>query len=66
MSNSTIRKGFEDLERCFRDKRRVFSLVLEIYRRVNSMKRSKKTAYKELKILRNCKAPIRTPPVYYI
>jgi len=48
------------------DKRRVFSLVLEIYSKVNSIKRSKRTAYKELEILRNYKAPIGILPIYYI
>jgi len=61
-----MRKGFRNLKRSPRDKRRVFSLVLKIYNRVNSTKRSKKTTYKELEILRNCKAPIGTLPVYYI
>jgi hypothetical protein len=49
-----------------RDKRRVSSLLLEIYNRVNSIRRSKKAAYKELEILKNCKAPIGAPHVYYI
>jgi len=34
--------GPRDLERFPRDKRRVFSLALEIYSRVNSIKRSKR------------------------
>jgi hypothetical protein len=41
-------------------------MVLEIYSRVNSIKRSKRTAYKELEILRNYKVSIRILPVYYI
>jgi len=48
------------------DKRSVFSLVLEVYSRVNSIKRSKKTAYKELELIRTYKAPIEILPVYYI
>ena len=48
------------------DKRRISSLALEIYSRVNSIKRSKRIAYKELEILKNYKAPIRILPVYYI
>ena len=55
-----------DLEGTPRDKRRVSGLLLEIRSRVNSTKRSKKTAYKELEILRNCKAPIGVLYVYYI
>jgi len=66
MSSSNIRKGLRDLEGPPRDKKRVSSLVLEIYSRVNSIKRSKRTAFKELKILKNYKAPIGILPVYYI
>jgi hypothetical protein len=66
MSSSTIRRGLRDLERSPRDKRRVSSLALEIYSRVNGIKRSKRTAYKELEILRKYKAPIGILPVYYI
>ena len=36
--------------------------MLEIYSRVNSIKRSKKTTYKELEIIRNYKAPIGILP----
>ena len=39
--SSIIRRDLRDLERSPRDKRRVSSLVLEIYSRVNSIKRSK-------------------------
>ena len=66
ISSSTIRRDLGDLERSPRDKRRVSGLALEICSRVNSTKRSKRTAYKESEILRNYKAPIRTPPVYHI
>ena len=66
MSSSTIRRDLRDLEGSSRDKRRISSLVPEIYSRVNSIKRSKRIAYKELEILRNYKAPIRILPVYYI
>jgi hypothetical protein len=66
ISSSTIRRSPRDLDGFPRDRRRVSSLVLEIYSRVNSTKRSKRTAYKELEILRNCKAPIGILPVYYI
>ena len=40
--------------------------VLKIYSKVNSIKKSKRTAYKKLKILRNYKVPIGTPLIYYI
>ena len=66
MRSSTIRKGFKDSEKSLKNKRRVSSLVLKIYSKVNSIKRSKRTAYKELKFLKNYKALIGTPPVYYI
>ena len=65
-NSSTKRRDPRDLKRFPRDKRRVSSLVLEIYSRVNSIKRSKRTAYKELEILRNYKVSIETLPVYYI
>ena len=65
-NSSTIRRDLRDLERSPRDKRKVSSLALEIYSRVNSIKRSKRTAYKELEILRNYKVSIRILPVYYI
>jgi len=61
-----MRRGFGDLKRSPKNERRVSSLALEIYSKVNSMKKSKKTTYKKLEILRNCKAPIETLPVYYI
>ena len=66
ISSNTIKKGFRDLEKYPKNKRRVFSLVLKIYRRVNSIKRSKKIAHKELENLKNCKVFIGIPPVYYI
>jgi len=66
MSSSTIKRGLRDLKRSFKDKRRVFSLVLKIYNRVNGIKRSKKTTYEELENLKNCKVPIGILPVYYI
>jgi len=66
MSSSTRRRGLRDLEGFPRDKRGVSSLTLEIRSRVNNIKRTKKTQSKDLEILRNCEAPIRTPPVYYI
>jgi len=66
MSSSTRRRGPRDLEGFPRDKRRVSGLILEIYSRVNNTKRTKKTQSKDLEILRNCKAPIRTLPVHYI
>ena len=65
-SSSTIRRSPGDLDGSPRDRRRVSSLVLEIRSRVNSMKRIKRTAYKELENLRNYRALIGTPPVYYI
>ena len=61
-----MKRGPRDLKGFFKDKKRVFSLVLKTYNRVNSTKRSKRTAYKKLKILKNCKVSIGTPPVYYI
>ena len=54
------------MEGFLRDKRRVSGLLLEIRSKVNSTKRSKKTAFKELEILRNFKVPIGAPHVYYI
>ena len=65
-NSSTIRKGPGDLKGFLRDKKRVSSLVLETRSRVNSIKRSKRTAYKKSKFLKNCKALIGTLPVYYI
>ena len=65
-NSSTIRRGPGDLKGFPRDKRRVSGLVPEICSRVDSIKRSKRIAYKKLEILRNCKAPIGTPPVYYM
>jgi hypothetical protein len=50
MNSNTIRRGLRDLEKSPRDKRRVFNLILKIHSKINSIKRSKKTAYKELKI----------------
>ena len=41
-------------------------MVLKIYRRVNNTKKSKKTVYKKLEILKNYKVLIGTPPVYHI
>ena len=61
-----MRRGFGDLKGLLRDKKRVFNLVLEIYNKINGMKRSKRTAYKELEIIKNYKVSIRIPPVYYI
>jgi len=66
MSSSTRRRGPRDLEGFPRDKRRVSSLTLEIRSRVNNTKRTKKIQSEDLEILRNCKVPIRTPPVHYI
>jgi len=66
ISSSTRRRGPGDLERFPKDKKRVSGLTLEIRSRVNNIKRTKKTQSEDLEILRNCKAPIRTPPVYYI
>jgi len=66
MSSSTKRRGLRDLEGFPRDKRRVSGLTLEIYSRVNNIKRTKKIQSKDLEILRNYKASIRTLPVYYI
>jgi len=66
MSSSNIRKGLRDLKGPPRDKKRVSSLALEIRSRVNGIKRSKRTAYKELKKFKNCKVPIETLLVYYI
>jgi len=66
MSSSIRRRGPRDLKGFLRDKRRVSGLILEIRNRVNNIKRTKKTQSKDLEILRNCKVPIRTPPVYYI
>ena len=61
-----MRRGPRDLKGFPRDKRRVSGLVLKIYNRVNSIKKSKRIAYKELEILRNYKVPIGILPVYYI
>ena len=61
-----MRRGPKDLKGFPKNKKRVSSLVLEIYNKVNSTKRNKKIAYKELKILRNCKAPIGILLIYYI
>ena len=61
-----MRRGPGDLKGFLRNKKKVSSLVLEIYSKVNSIKRSKRIAYKESEILRNCKVPIGTPPVYHI
>ena len=66
MNSSTIRRGPGDLKEFPKDKRRVSGLALEIRSRVDGIKRSKRTAYKELEILRNCKASIGIPPIYYI
>ena len=66
ISSSTKRRGPRDLEGFLRDKRRMSSLALEIYCKINSIKRTKKTQSKDLEILGNYKAPIRAPPVYYI
>ena len=63
ISSSTKRRGPRDLDKVPRDKGRASGLALEIYSRVNSIKRSKRTAYKEFKNLRNYKAPIRILPV---
>ena len=61
-----MRKGLGHLKGFLRDKKRVSSLILKIYNRINSIKRSKRTAYKELNFLRNYKVLIGTPPVYHI
>ena len=66
ISSSTRRRGPRDLEGFLRDKRRVSGLILEIYNRVDNIKRTKKTQSEDLEILRNYKAPIRTLPVHYI
>jgi len=66
ISSSTKRRGPRDLKGFPRDKKRVSGLTLEIRGRVNNIKRTKKTQSKDLEILRNYKAPIRTPPVHYI
>src|SRR6266567_1773478 len=65
-NSSTIRRGPRDSKEFPGDKRRVSGLALEIYSRVNGIKRSKRTAYKESEILRNYKAPIGTSPVYHM
>ena len=64
INSSTIRRGPGDLKGFPGDKRRVSGLALEIYSRVNGIKRSKRIAYEELKILRNYKALIGILPVY--
>ena len=61
-----MRRGPRNLKGFLKDKKRVSSLVLEICSRVNSTKKSKKRAYKKSEILRNCKALIKTLPVYHI
>jgi len=61
-----MKRGLKNLKRSLKDKRKVSGLALEIYNKINSIKRSKKTAYKELEILKNYKTPIGTPLVYYI
>jgi hypothetical protein len=61
-----MRKSLGDLKKSPRDKRKVFSLTPKIHSRVNNIKKSKKTAYKESEILGNYKAPIGIPPVYHI
>jgi len=66
MSSSTRKRGPRDLGGFPRDKRRVSGLILEIRNKVNNIKRTKKTQSKDLENLRNYKAPIKTPPVYYI
>ena len=65
-NSSTIKRGLGDLKGFPRDKRRVSSLALKICSRINSIKRSKRTAYKKSEILRNYKALIETPFVYYM
>jgi hypothetical protein len=66
MSSNTIRRGLRNSKRSPRDKRRVSSLVPEIYSRVNGIKRTKKTQSKESEILRNYKAPIGAPPILHM
>jgi hypothetical protein len=61
-----MRKGFGNSERSPRDKRRVSSLALEIYSKVNGIKKTKKTQSKELEILKNYKVPIGALPILYI
>ena len=46
MSNSTIKRGLRDLKKYFKNKRRVSSLVLKIYRRVNNIKKAKRQPIK--------------------
>ena len=66
MSNNTIKKSLGDSEKSPKNKKGVSSLALKICSKINGTKRSKKTAYKELEILRNHKAPIKILPIYYI
>ena len=61
-----MKRGPRDLKGFPKNKKRVSSLVLKIYSKVNSIKKSKRTVYKKSKILRNCKVPIGILPVYYI
>jgi len=42
MDSSTIKIGFGDLKRTYKDKIKVFGLILGIYNRANGIKRSKK------------------------
>jgi len=42
MDNSIIKKGFKDLKGTNKDKIKVFNLILKIYNKVDSIKRSKK------------------------
>ena len=61
-----MRRDPRDSDGFPRDKKRVSSLAPKIHSRVNGIKESKRTAYKEPEIWRNCKAFIGTPPVYHI
>jgi len=58
ISSSSRKRGPRDLKGFLSDKRRVSSLALRIRSRANSIKRSKRIAYKELENLKNCKALI--------
>lgn len=49
-----------------RDEMRVSGLALGIRSRVDGTKRTKRTESEESEILRNCEAPIGTPPVHHM
>ena len=50
IDSSTIKRGFKDLERTYKNKIKVFGLALEIYNKANSIKRSKKQPINNWKI----------------